>query len=83
MKVKRGIWLSLARYLVVVCNDVLGLLTFSGFGGGGGNGGGNGGANSAPVSNAGVDKNVKIGSLVVLDGSGSSDADGDALTYRL
>ena len=38
-------------------------------------------ANLAPVADAGVDQNVSIGSTVSLDGSGSSDADGDTLTY--
>jgi hypothetical protein len=38
-------------------------------------------ANSAPVANAGADQSVSAGSTVQLDGSGSSDADGDWLTY--
>lgn len=39
-------------------------------------------ANAAPVANAGPDQNVTVGSRVNLDGSGSSDANGDALTYQ-
>ena len=39
-------------------------------------------ANSAPIADAGDDQNVATGSLVTLDGSGSSDADGDLLTYN-
>lgn len=39
-------------------------------------------ANAAPVANAGVDQNVKNSSTVTLDGSASSDANGDALTYQ-
>jgi len=35
----------------------------------------------APVANAGPDQNVPASSTVTLDGSGSSDANGDALTY--
>lgn len=38
-------------------------------------------ANVAPVANAGVVQNVVTGSVVTLDGSASSDANGDALTY--
>ena len=39
-------------------------------------------ANSAPVAEAGADQTVKVGTTVQLDGSGSSDVDGNALTYR-
>lgn len=37
--------------------------------------------NRAPVADAGANKTVQIGTAVSLDGSGSSDADGDSLTY--
>jgi mono/diheme cytochrome c family protein len=38
-------------------------------------------ANSAPTANAGPDQTVDVGSEVSLDGTGSSDADSDPLTY--
>lgn len=38
-------------------------------------------SNSAPVANAGEDQTVSVGARVELDGSGSSDADGDELSY--
>src|SRR5439155_23971456 len=34
-------------------------------------------SNSAPVANAGPDQTVPVGRLAALDGSGSTDADGD------
>lgn len=39
-------------------------------------------ANAAPVANAGPDQNVTTGVPVKLDGSASSDANGDVLSYR-
>jgi pectate lyase len=38
-------------------------------------------ADSPPVANAGPDQTVGVGQPAVLDGSGSSDPDGDALSY--
>ncbi|MDD2366590.1 MAG: PKD domain-containing protein [Desulfuromonadaceae bacterium] len=38
-------------------------------------------ANAAPVANAGANQSVISGSIVTLNGSGSSDANGDLLTY--
>ena len=38
-------------------------------------------ANQPPVANAGADQTVATGSTVTLNGSGSTDADGNALTY--
>ncbi len=39
------------------------------------------GENSQPIAEAGVDQKVTGGDLVTLDGSASSDSDGDPLTY--
>ena len=38
-------------------------------------------ANSPPVANGGVDRTADVGDTVVLDGSGSTDANGSPLTY--
>lgn len=40
-----------------------------------------GGANTAPISDAGADQSVTLGDTVTVDGSGSSDPDGDPITY--
>lgn len=39
-------------------------------------------ANSAPKANAGADQNKNTGTKITLDGSKSSDANGDKLTYK-
>ena len=39
-------------------------------------------SNAKPVSNAGIDQSVNLGALINLDGSGSSDPDGDTLSYQ-
>jgi hypothetical protein len=39
-------------------------------------------ANSAPVAIAGLTQNVLVGATVTLDGSDSTDANGDLLTYK-
>ena len=39
-------------------------------------------ANAAPVANAGSNQSVTIGSTVTLDGTASSDANNDSLTYK-
>jgi hypothetical protein len=39
-------------------------------------------ANTPPVANAGPDQSVRTGTRVTLDATGSTDADGDPLTYR-
>ena len=38
--------------------------------------------NTAPVANAGPDQTVQLGTTVTLNGSGSSDVDGNPLTYQ-
>jgi uncharacterized repeat protein (TIGR01451 family) len=40
------------------------------------------GGNQAPVSDAGADQTVFVGSVVTLDGSASTDVDGNPLTYK-
>ncbi len=47
----------------------------------GGGGGSTGGSNTAPTANAGQDQNIATEALVLLNGSGSTDADGNALMY--
>jgi hypothetical protein len=39
------------------------------------------GGNSAPLADAGLDKTIIVNETVQLDGSGSSDPDGDPITY--
>ncbi len=39
-------------------------------------------ANSAPVGDAGPDQSGTVGQTLILDGSGSSDVDGNPLTYQ-
>ncbi len=39
-------------------------------------------ANTRPLANAGADQTVRTGAVVTLDGTQSSDADGQTLTYR-
>ena len=38
--------------------------------------------NSAPAANAGPNQSITVGSVVTLDGTGSTDANRDALTYK-
>lgn len=58
------------------------LLVLSACGGGGGSGTPDVGAtNTAPVANAGTDQSVDEQISITLDGSASSDPDGDNLTY--
>jgi hypothetical protein len=40
------------------------------------------GGNEAPVANAGADQTIELGQTAALDGTGSSDADGDTLTFQ-
>ncbi|MBM4256908.1 MAG: hypothetical protein FJ147_13550 [Deltaproteobacteria bacterium] len=39
-------------------------------------------SNSAPIADAGNDTGGQVGTTITLDGSGSSDSDGNALTYQ-
>ena len=65
MKVKKGNWFSIARYLVVVCIAVFGLITIVGTGGGGGGGGGS--------DNSGNNGTYSISGKVTADGSALKD----------
>ncbi len=56
-------------------------LAACGGGGGSGNPGGGGTTNMAPSASAGTDQSVAEQSTVTLDGTGSSDPEGSALTY--
>lgn len=38
--------------------------------------------NSAPIANAGLDQSISVGEIFFLDGSNSSDLDGDSLSYQ-
>jgi hypothetical protein len=38
--------------------------------------------NSPPVANAGPDQTINTGDTIILDGTGSSDPDGDSLSYK-
>jgi N-acetylneuraminic acid mutarotase len=81
MKTRNGFIKNL-RYICLIGVIALGLITIVGSSGGGGGDGADGSTtNNVPVADAGPDQDFSTGSLVTLDGSGSSDADGDTLTY--
>jgi hypothetical protein len=65
-------------WAVVFMVVVVGLVACGGSGGGDGNTAGN----TAPVAEAGPDQSILTSSSVTLNGSGSSDANGDTLTYN-
>jgi hypothetical protein len=70
------------RFLAVAALALIVSFTFSSCGTSGSGGDGNTAANTAPVAEAGPIQNVSTEALVTLDGSGSTDADGNAFTYR-
>ena len=57
------------------------LAACSGGGSGSGGAGAGGPINTAPVARAGTDQSVLVSSVVSLDGTTSSDAESDPLTY--
>jgi len=73
--VNKKIWARSAPILFVV------LLLLACGGGGGGTSGPALVANLPPVANAGIDQTVGVGVTVNLDGTASSDANNDSLTY--
>ena len=84
---KQNAYFSYAPFDVLVCQSVP-ACSNTGFGEmwlerqytvGSGSGGG---GNQPPVANAGANQTVTPGASVQLDGSGSSDPDGNPLTYR-
>ena len=65
---------------IAVC--AMSLLGLAACGGGGSDSsGGNGTTNRAPTANAGTNQSVDEQTNITLDGAGSSDPDGDTLTY--
>lgn len=57
------------------------VLVLSACGGGGGGGQGAEPQEFAPIANAGANQSVAVGATVTLSGAGSTDSNGDALTY--
>lgn len=71
----------LTKYCKVSCL-VLGFSALSACGGGTRSPSTDNPSNTTPVANAGIDQVVNLGDTVSLDGSASSDANGDSLAYN-
>ena len=69
------------RCKLLIAATVVVLLSACGSGGGGDSSSSNLASNTKPVAKAGIAQNVITGTLVTLNGSASSDANGDLLTY--
>lgn len=72
----RTIWRTIRRSSVAAV-ALSALLTACG-----GGGGADESTNTAPVARAGSDRSVALGAAVTLDGSASSDANGDLISYQ-
>eukprot|EP00903_Cladosiphon_okamuranus_P004454 g4452.t1 len=78
----RDTWLELGYNLEGFQDDDFAMSDLSSCGGSSGSSdSGNNGGNTTPVANAGDDQIAAPNSVVNLDGTGSSDADGDILLY--
>jgi len=70
------------KYSIFLIILVFSLIESCGGGGGGGGDQGSSEENLSPIADAGLDQRVNEGDLVTLDGSNSSDPEGNTLTFK-